>query len=262
MSSPHPTLSPLDTALIALEVVAQLNKTTLDTRAIIREQSLNDANISLAELNRVLKQQQFKAKIKAFNIQKPTHKRYPLPIIFSTKSGFYSVLLQLNTGKEESLIFDCQTKQSNTLPFKELASLSNEQCIVLSPALLSEQAKFVFNWFFQEIMKFKSVIAEVMLGSFLVQLFGLVTPLFIQVILDKVIVHRSLTTLDVLGIAFIGVIVFEFLLNIGRHYIFIHTANKIDAKLGAKLFKHLFGLPFVYFEKRKGIAKYIRYNNL
>ncbi len=92
---------------------------------------------------------------------------------------------------------------------------------------------------------------EVLLGSFVVQLFGLITPLFTQVILDKVIVHRSMSTLQVLGIAFVAVAIFEFLLNISRNYIFMHTANKIDAKLGAKLFKHLFALPFVYFESRK-----------
>lgn len=90
-----------------------------------------------------------------------------------------------------------------------------------------------------------------MLGSFIVQLFGLVTPLFTQVILDKVIVHRSLITLDVLAFAFVVVMVFELLLNFSRKYIFLHTACKIDAKLGAKLFKHLFALPFTYFENRK-----------
>ncbi len=69
--------------------------------------------------------------------------------------------------------------------------------------------------------------------------------------MDKVIVHRSLSTLNVLGIAFVAVALFEFFMNIARNYIFIHTTNKIDARLGAKLFKHLFALPFVYFESRK-----------
>jgi subfamily B ATP-binding cassette protein HlyB/CyaB len=101
------------------------------------------------------------------------------------------------------------------------------------------------------MVRYKRIIGEVLIGSFVVQLFGLVTPLFTQVILDKVIVHRSLTTLDVLAIAFLAVTVFELLLNIARNYIFIHTANKLDAKLGAKLFRHLLSLPFMYFESRK-----------
>jgi subfamily B ATP-binding cassette protein HlyB/CyaB len=108
-----------------------------------------------------------------------------------------------------------------------------------------------FRWFYNEILHYKNVMAEVLTGSFIVQLFGLVTPLFTQVILDKVIVHRTMTTLDVLAVAFIAVVIFEFILNVTRNYIFIHTANKIDAKLGAKLFRHLFSLPFVYFESRK-----------
>ena len=100
-------------------------------------------------------------------------------------------------------------------------------------------------------MTYKLVIGEVLLGSFIVQLFGLITPLFTQVILDKVIVHRTITTLNVLAFAFVAVCVFELLLNLSRKYIFTHTVSKIDAKLGAKLFRHLFALPFPYFESRK-----------
>jgi len=117
--------------------------------------------------------------------------------------------------------------------------------------MITSQAAFGFRWFYNEILHYRNVMAEVLTGSFVVQLFGLVTPLFTQVILDKVIVHRSMTTLDVLAVAFIAVALFEFLLNTTRNYIFIHTANKIDAKLGSKLFRHLFALPFVYFESRK-----------
>ena len=89
------------------------------------------------------------------------------------------------------------------------------------------------------------------MGSFVIQLFGLVTPLFTQVILDKVLVHRTVSTLNVLAFAFVFVSVFELLLNLARNYIFIHTTSKIDAKLGSKLFQHLFKLYYVYFENRQ-----------
>lgn len=92
---------------------------------------------------------------------------------------------------------------------------------------------------------------RLILGSFVIQLFGLVTPLFTQVILDKVLVNRTISTLDVLAFAFVVVAIFELLLNLSRNYIFIHTTNKIDAKLGAKLFKHLFQLYYTYFETRQ-----------
>ena len=101
------------------------------------------------------------------------------------------------------------------------------------------------------IKNYKKIIGQVLLGSFVVQLFGLVTPLFTQVILDKVLVHRTIATLDVLAFAFIVVAIFELLLNLSRNYIFIHTTNKIDAKLGSQLFRHLFHLYYVYFENRQ-----------
>jgi len=100
-------------------------------------------------------------------------------------------------------------------------------------------------------MNYKKIVGEILLASFVVQLFGLVTPLFTQVILDKVLVHQSISTLNVIAVAFIAVIVFELLLNLVRNYIFIHTTSKIDSKLGSKLFYHLISLPLVYFENRK-----------
>ena len=157
----------------------------------------------------------------------------------------------MNFEDKKALIFTPGDKTAQEITFVQFSEMSAGEIIFLSPKLLNESVKFGFKWFYKEIMKYKRIIAEVMLGSFVVQLFGLITPLFTQVILDKVIVHRSMSTLDVLGIAFIAVAIFEFLLNLTRNYIFIHTANKIDAKLGAKLFKHLFHLPFVYFETRK-----------
>ena len=100
-------------------------------------------------------------------------------------------------------------------------------------------------------MNYKKIVGEILLASFVVQLFGLVTPLFTQVILDKVLVHQSLSTLNVIAVAFGAVIIFELLLNLVRNYIFIHTTSKIDSKLGSKLFFHLISLPLVYFENRK-----------
>ena len=123
--------------------------------------------------------------------------------------------------------------------------------LVLSHKANITDVKFGFKWFFNEIYKYKKIIGQVLLGSFVIQLFGLVTPLFTQVILDKVLVNRTLSTLDVLAFAFIVVAIFELLLNLSRNYIFIHTTNKIDAKLGAKLFKHLFQLYYTYFETRQ-----------
>ena len=239
----------IQSGLIAFDIICKVNNINIDLRSIVRENGIEDKEISVEELLLIAKNAEFKAKIK--NIDIIDAKKYPFPAIFVLKNKTFGVILKPDFDNKKALIFIPEEKQAREVPFTELKEISTGEIIILSHKMMNEQIKFGFKWFFVEIMKYKRIIAEVMLGSFVVQLFGLVTPLFTQVILDKVIVHRSMSTLDVLGIAFVAVSLFEFLLNLTRNYIFIHTANKIDAKLGAKLFHHLFALPFVYFESRK-----------
>jgi len=82
-------------------------------------------------------------------------------------------------------------------------------------------------------------------------MFALVSPLVFQVVIDKVLVHRSLSTLDVLAFALAGIAAFETILGILRTYLFAHTTNRIDVELGARLFRHLLALPLAYFQARR-----------
>lgn len=238
----------MNSALIAFDVVARINQVDVDIRAIAREFSLKDV-VSPQELLRIAGRFDFKAKLKKISVAKLTD-GYPLPAIAVGDNGDYTVLLKCNKETGQCLLFDPNEKQTVEKSIEEIEA-DFQQFIILRHKKINSQVVFGFGWFLQEIIKFKRIIGEVLVGSFVVQLFGLVTPLFTQVILDKVIVHRSLTTLDVLAVAFLAIAVFELLLNIARNYIFIHTAHKLDAKLGAKLFKHLLALPFRYFEARQ-----------
>jgi ATP-binding cassette, subfamily B, bacterial HlyB/CyaB len=83
------------------------------------------------------------------------------------------------------------------------------------------------------------------------QVFALITPLFFQVVMDKVLVHRGFTTLDVIAVGLAVVVVFEVTLNALRSYVFAHTTSRIDVELGAKLFRHLLSLPLAYFQARR-----------
>src|SRR5436305_7593545 len=101
------------------------------------------------------------------------------------------------------------------------------------------------------MQKYRRLPSEVVLASFFLQLFALVTPLFFQVITDKVLTHRGFTTLDVLVVGLIAVTVFEAVLGGLRTYVFAHSTNRIDVELGARLFRHLMALPIAYFEARR-----------
>ena len=245
-----PESIPINTALICLDVVARMNQVNVDIRTIIREFGITENEITPQEILQIAKRYGFKAKHKQITLKRISAK-YPLPAIALRKDGSYLVLLKIDPGNNKVLLFVPGEKTASEKSFEEFDGLCGDEFIIIRHKLLQTQVIFGFRWFLTEMIKFKRVIGEVLLGSFVVQLFGLVTPLFIQVILDKVIVHRSMTTLDILAVAFLAVTVFELLLNIVRRYIFIHTTSKLDAKLGAKLFRHLFSLPFIYFETRK-----------
>ncbi len=241
----------MQTALIALEIAGSLNRVNIDSRGIAKEFALEDEKEpTIQELARIVKKQSFRVSIKKLSIEKLVE-NYPMPIICLMKNGEYRTIVRANKDKEELLVFD--TKENKTLPisYENFDKDFSGKSIVLKHRIFSEQIKFGFGWFINEIMNYKKIIFEVLLASFVIQLFGLVTPLFTQVILDKVLVHHSLTTLDVLAVAFLVVTLFDFLLNYMRNYVFVHTTSKIDAKLGSKLYYHLLSLPFGYFVVRQ-----------
>ena len=111
--------------------------------------------------------------------------------------------------------------------------------------------RFDIGWFAGALNKYRGLLGEVLLASFFLQLFALLTPLFFQVVIDKVLVHRSLTTLEVVMVAIVGFAIAETLLGIMRTYLFAHTTNRVDVELGARLFRHLMALPLSYFQSRR-----------
>jgi len=118
-------------------------------------------------------------------------------------------------------------------------------------ALTDLARRFDITWFLGAVHKYRRLLTEVLVASFFLQLFALVSPLFFQVVIDKVLVHRSMSTLDVLVIGLVAITLFETILGILRTYLFSHTTNRIDVELGARLFQHLLALPISYFEARR-----------
>ena len=114
----------------------------------------------------------------------------------------------------------------------------------------SAKPPFGFRWFVPELLKHKSIWRDVLLASLVIQLMALATPLFTQAVIDKVIVHHTMSTLTVIGIALAVFMVFTAIMTWARQYLVIHTGNRVDAVLGTQVFSHLFKLPTRYFEQR------------
>ena len=112
-------------------------------------------------------------------------------------------------------------------------------------------AKFDFTWFIPAVIRYRKLLWEVLLISFILQIIGLLTPMFFQVVMDKVLVNNAQKTLTVIGIGLSVTILFEAVLSAVRSWVFAHTSSKIDVELGARLFRHLLNLPMAYFHARR-----------
>lgn len=109
---------------------------------------------------------------------------------------------------------------------------------------------FGFRWFVPALLKHRGVWRDVLLASLALQIITLATPLFTQAIIDKVVVHRTQSTLIAIGIAMVLFTLFTSLLTWVRQYLVLHTGNRVDAVLGADVWSHLLGLPLGYFQNR------------
>ena len=118
-------------------------------------------------------------------------------------------------------------------------------------SLMGTLARFDFSWFIPSLVKYRRLFGEVLLVSLFLQLFALVSPLFFQAVMDKVLIHRAMSTLDVLAIGLLLVVLFESVLSVLRAYILSHTTSRIDVELGSRLFRHLLALPLAYFQARR-----------
>ena len=124
------------------------------------------------------------------------------------------------------------------------------ELLLMERAMNTPEQRFGPSWFWPALNRSKSVLLQVLVASFVVQLFGLANPLLIQVIIDKVISQRSLDTLQVLGIGLVVVTLLEGVLGSLRTFLFTETTNRIDQRLGAEVIDHLLRLPLGYFDRR------------
>ena len=111
--------------------------------------------------------------------------------------------------------------------------------------------RFGFRWFIPELLRHKEIWREVLLASLAIQVVGLATPLFTQVVIDKVVVHHTESTLWVVGVGLAMFMVFSAAMTWMRQYLVLHTGNRVDAVLGQAVFRHLFRLPMAFFESRQ-----------
>ena len=183
----------------------------------------------------------------------PAHRleKVSLPAMAFQPDGQHFIVAKAND--QQVLIQDLNLQRPQVLTREQFAERYGGQLLLVASraSVLGELAKFDFRWFVPAVVKYRRILLEVFVVSLFIQLFALVTPLFFQVVMDKVLVHQSLTTLEVIAIGLVAIAVFDVTLNGLRTYVFSHTTSKIDVELGARLFRHILSLPLAYFESRR-----------
>jgi len=167
----------------------------------------------------------------------------------------HGLALLVRLEKGTILFFELGSQEPQHLPLTEFTARCAGHVLQFAApkskgADEDEDKEFGFRWFVPELLKHKKVWRDVLLASLALQLVGLATPLFTQTIIDKVIVHHSMSTLVVIAVGMAIFMVFNAVMSWVRQYLVTHTGNRIDSVLGAQVFAHLFRLPLRYFEHR------------
>jgi subfamily B ATP-binding cassette protein HlyB/CyaB len=246
MSNETNSTRPVDQGLEALVTLLHLQGIAADAGQIAHR--LGTDRIGTAEMLRCAKDLGLKAR--ACRTDWSRLGSTPLPAIAALRNGGFLVVAKAAEGK---VLVQAPASRPALMTRDELVSVWDGQLILMTrrAGLSDITRRFDIAWFLGAIHKYRHLLGEVLVGSFFLQLFGLVSPLFFQVVIDKVLVHRSLATLDVLVLGLVSISVFETVLGILRTYLFSHTTNRIDVELGARLFHHLLALPMAYFQARR-----------
>ncbi len=181
--------------------------------------------------------------------------KLPLPAIGCGNDGNAFVIgrTEKNEDQMRVLIHQPHLSEPRWVAPDEFMSMCDGRVILFASraSLAAELARFDFKWFIPAVVKYRKLLTEVLIVSIVLQIFALVTPLFFQVVMDKVLVHRGFNTLDVIAIGLLVVSLFEVTLNALRTYVFSHTCSRIDIELGSRLFRHLLSLPLGWFQIRR-----------
>ncbi|WP_299734241.1 type I secretion system permease/ATPase [uncultured Endozoicomonas sp.] len=238
-----------DTGIHCLVMLAKFHGVAAEAEQLHHQFGRADAALDDTAMLRAAKSLKLKArKIKVTMDQLVD---LPLPAIARQVDGSYFIIARVHEGKA---LIQSPLKQSPEAVSLDVLEtlLSGDVLLFTKRSLLpSSFAKFDFSWFIPALLKHKKLLSEVLLASFFIQLFALITPLFFQVIIDKVLVNQALTTLDVLAFGLLVLSFFDIVLNGLRNYVFSHTTNRVDVVLGSRLFNHLLRLPIAFFQTRR-----------
>jgi subfamily B ATP-binding cassette protein HlyB/CyaB len=247
---PQPGFQPLDPGLASLALIAAFYRIAADAMQL-RHQLALAGPAAAEDIVRGANRLGLKSRI----LRGVAPKRFsalPLPAILGLKSGGFA-LLAVGGSKDRIRVIDPILRSAREMGFDELPEIASGEVILVTRRLRGagvDPTTFGFRWFLPSLLRYRKSLSEVIVASLFLQMFALATPLFFQLVVDKVLVHKGVSTLVVLILGMVTLGFFESILQFLRSYVLSHTTNRVDVELGSRLFHHLFRLPLSYFETR------------
>ena len=245
--------APADPALTCFVLVARFLGVPAEPAQIVHDRGRGDRPFTLDELARVAKRLGLVSRVK--HSRADDLAKLPTPLLMSLADGDTAMLLRAETNEEGSrhLVQRSGGDRPEIWSGEQMTERHAGGVLLLTSRerIAGDKRRFDVSWFIPALVKYRKPLRDVLIGSFFLQLAGLVSPIFFQLVIDKVLVHQSLTTLDVLAFGLAVVLIFETILGGLRTWLFSHTTNRVDAELSAALFRHLVALPLGYFEARR-----------
>ncbi|MBV1706391.1 MAG: type I secretion system permease/ATPase [Hyphomicrobiales bacterium] len=240
-----------DTGLCALALISSYYRIAAEPAQLRHQLALSGRFAAASDLVRAARLLGLKSRILQ-NLRQKRFAALPLPALIGLANGGFAVLAA-GSSKERLRLIDPVNRKAREASSEEIAALSSGEVVLVTRRLGgagSDPGAFGFKWFLPSLLRYRRPLAQVVTASLFVQLFALATPIFFQLVVDKVLVHKGASTLIVLIIGMVTLGFFESILQFLRTYTLSHTTNRIDVELGRRLFHHLFRLPLAYFETR------------
>lgn len=237
-----------DSGIQCLITIATYYGIPVEEKQIRHMQTLEGKIMTSDDILRTAGKLKFKAKSTTINID--SLPKMTLPAILKLADGQFVIVAKADDKR--ILVLYAYENAPNVLCTEELSNIWNGEILLFIPrAFQNRDIKFGIKWFIPSIVKYKKPLIEVLFAAFIMQILAIFSPIITQSVIDKVLVHNSMTTLDVLAMGLVLITLFETILSIVRSYIFTHTTSRIDVILSCRLFDHLFKLPLRYFESRR-----------
>lgn len=226
----------------------------------------HDVEPTAEELARAARAEGLKAQVHSLDWERLQRFGKLTPFVARLKTGGYVVLLQTgvklhpklpgeNVAAEEHVVmFNPRVPEANLFPIpkSEFLEYWTGEIILLKRVykLSDSNRRFGLSWFVPEFWNQRVLLRNIVIAALAMHFLALAVPIFFQIVIDRVLVYLSISTLTIITIGVVVAVIFDGMLSWLRGYFILNTASRIDIRLARKTFRHLVALPIAFFEQQ------------